>query len=239
MQTTALSAQVFMQPASRQNSDQGLLADKPLNGRQTAGQPANPNDSRNQKQEVGSADIKTAANETPLAGRAQGRDTVSINREDQQLIKQLAARDREVRAHEAAHSAVAGRYAGRTSYTYEKGPDGVLYAVGGEVSLDVGPVDNDPEATLNKAERIQAAALAPAQPSSTDRSVAAQAAGMASAARAELLLTADQRAKASAAYANTTGNPGQPTHLVSSGPRQASAASDQPSPAERAVSIYG
>jgi len=54
------------------------------------------------------------------------------------------------------------------------------------VSIDTSPERDDPEATINKAQRIQAAALAPAQPSDADRAVAAAAAQMASSARAEL-----------------------------------------------------
>lgn len=41
--------------------------------------------------------------------------------EEQKLINELAAVDREVHAHEQAHSAVAGQYAGRTTYQFVKG----------------------------------------------------------------------------------------------------------------------
>ena len=67
-------------------------------------------------------------------------------------------------------------HAGSASFSYETGPDGVLYAVGGEVSVDVSKVSDDPQATLDKMEQIQRAALAPAEPSAQDRQVAAQAA---------------------------------------------------------------
>ena len=92
-------------------------------------------------------------------------------------LKQLAARDREVRAHEQAHKAVAGNYGGAIHYEYQRGPDGNRYAVGGEVSIDTSP-ESSPEATLAKARVIQRAANAPAEPSDQDRSVAAQAAQM-------------------------------------------------------------
>lgn len=92
-------------------------------------------------------------------------------------LKQLAARDREVRAHEQAHKAVAGSYGGAIHYEYERGPDGNRYAVGGEVSIDTAP-ESSPEATLAKARVIQRAASAPAEPSDQDRAVAAQAAQM-------------------------------------------------------------
>ncbi len=96
--------------------------------------------------------------------------------EDQQIIQQLAERDREVRAHEQAHAAVGGQLAGSPSYTFERGPDGVSYAVGGEVSISSGKVPGDPEATLANARIVQQAALAPAEPSPQDRRVAADAA---------------------------------------------------------------
>lgn len=101
-------------------------------------------------------------------------------------IQELAARDREVRAHEQAHAAVAGQYASSPTYSFVRGPDGVSYAVGGEVSIDTSPIPGDPEATLRKAQQLRRAANAPADPSSQDGSVAAQAAQMEQQARAEL-----------------------------------------------------
>ncbi|MEM1433900.1 MAG: putative metalloprotease CJM1_0395 family protein [Pseudomonadota bacterium] len=104
----------------------------------------------------------------------------------QQEIRQLASRDREVRAHEQAHAAVGGRYAGAPRDELERGPNGVPYAVAGSVSIDVAPVPNDPAATLAKMTVVQRAAMAPAQPSAADRAIAAKAASQASQARAEL-----------------------------------------------------
>ena len=106
---------------------------------------------------------------------------------EKQIVNELKARDREVRAHEQAHAATAGSLAkGGPSYEYQKGPDGQLYAIGGHVSIDVSVVPGDPQATLDKAERIQRAALAPAQPSAQDRAVAAHASSMAAEARVEI-----------------------------------------------------
>lgn len=105
---------------------------------------------------------------------------------EQRQIQQLAERDREVRAHEQAHQAVGGQYAGAMTFSYERGPDGQNYAVGGEVSISTGKVPNDPQATLDKAETIRRAALAPAEPSSQDRRVAAEAIQMSVEARAEI-----------------------------------------------------
>ncbi|WP_278801836.1 putative metalloprotease CJM1_0395 family protein [Marinobacter nauticus] len=95
--------------------------------------------------------------------------------EELKQLTDLKARDREVRAHEAAHQAAGGQYAGAMSFTYQRGPDGAQYAVGGEVPIDVSPVAGDPQATIEKMRVVRAAAMAPAQPSGQDRAVAAQA----------------------------------------------------------------
>lgn len=109
-----------------------------------------------------------------------------MRREEQRILQQLKSRDREVRAHEAAHIA-AGRPYVRSgpSYTYQRGPDGRSYAIGGQVQLDTSEA-RDPEATLQKAEQVRRAALAPAQPSPQDLSVAADASQIAARARLEL-----------------------------------------------------
>jgi hypothetical protein len=105
---------------------------------------------------------------------------------EQAQIREFAARDREVRAHEQAHMAVGGQYAGGVSYDYSRGPDGRLYAVGGSVSIDTSPVAGDPLATVDKMQQVQRAALAPAEPSGADLAIAAQAAQLIAQARAEI-----------------------------------------------------
>jgi hypothetical protein len=111
-----------------------------------------------------------------------------LDAEQVRALQQLRARDREVRAHEQAHkSAAGGLAAGAPSFQYTQGPDGRRYAVGGEVQIDTAPIPGDPRATIAKAQQIRRAALAPAQPSATDRKVAAQATAMEQQARAELV----------------------------------------------------
>lgn len=113
----------------------------------------------------------------------------ALSEQDLEQLRQLKARDQVVRAHEAAHLAAgSGIVQGGASFSFQRGPDGVQYAIGGEVSIDTSKVLGDPNATLQKAEKIQAAALAPVQPSSQDRNVAARAAQMAIEARAEISL---------------------------------------------------
>lgn len=111
-------------------------------------------------------------------------------------IKELVARDREVRAHEQAHLGAAGQYAtGGASFSFQSGPDGQHYAVGGEVGIDVSAIADDPEATIAKMQVIQRAASAPAEPSGQDMRVAANAAQVASAARAELASQAFEKSQ--------------------------------------------
>lgn len=98
--------------------------------------------------------------------------------EDRREIDRLAARDREVRAHEQAHQTAGGNLAGAASFQYERGPDGVSYAVSGEVPIRLGSGNDNPREALEVARRVQRAALAPAEPSIQDRQVAAQAAQM-------------------------------------------------------------
>ncbi len=116
--------------------------------------------------------------------------------EEQQEIRKLAARDREVRAHEQAHAAVGGAHAGHPHYQYTSGPNGVRYATSGHVNIDVSEVPNDPAATLQKMQTVARAALAPAEPSAQDRKVAAEANQKAAAARAELARQSGERLQA-------------------------------------------
>lgn len=105
--------------------------------------------------------------------------TLNLSKAEQHVLQQLKSRDREVKAHERAHIAAGGHYVqGGANYSYRIGPDGKMYAVGGEVSIDVSPVPGDPQATIEKAQAIQRAARAPAQPSAQDAAVAAQATSM-------------------------------------------------------------
>ncbi|MFL0810454.1 MAG: catalase [Agarilytica sp.] len=123
--------------------------------------------------------------------RSEREARLEQEREKQQLLQEqrqitsLSARDREVRAHEQAHAAVGGQYAGAPSYQFERGPDGVSYAISGEVPIDVGK-EATPQETLRKAQIVRRAALAPAEPSPQDRRVAAQASQLEAQARSEI-----------------------------------------------------
>ena len=119
------------------------------------------------------------------------------------VVSELKSIDSEVRLHEQAHLAPAGGLAmGGANFTYQTGPDNRRYAVGGEVQINAGP-GRTPEETLRRAQIIRAAALAPAQPSSQDRAVAASAGQMEQEARAEIAQRAATAKKLAQSYGST------------------------------------
>lgn len=137
--------------------------------------------------------IASASNAAPSssASNASASQSVNgVNLKDPEVVKvlsQLKARDQEVRIHEQAHAAVGGQYVtSGPSYSYQTGPDGKRYAVGGNVGIDVSPVANDPKATLIKARQVFQAAMAPSEPSSQDYAVAQSAQSMMQQAQQEL-----------------------------------------------------
>ncbi len=120
----------------------------------------------------------------------------SQNQQDLKQIQKLKSRDREVKTHEQAHLSAAGSLAtGGASFTYSKGPNGVRYAIGGEVNIDTSPISGDPAATIRKADTIRRAALAPANPSAQDQKVASKASAMAEKARTDLIQLAQEEEK--------------------------------------------
>lgn len=145
-------------------------------GKAATGKDATPSGEAGQKDSAQTA--------TPKSEAAREQEQVEV---DRVVIEQLKARDREVRVHEAAHAAVGGQYAGSPSLQYTHGPDGKNYATGGEVGISTSAVSGDPQATIEKARVIRAAAMAPAQPSAQDRRVAAEATQMEVEARTEML----------------------------------------------------
>ena len=174
-------------------------------------------------------------------------DTTNLTPEALALLSKLKSRDTEVRQHEQAHLAAAGGLAtSGASYTYERGPNGVDYAIGGEVNIDTAP-GATPEETIARARVIQAAALAPAEPSGADRAVAAQASLMEQQARAELATQDAQQASDADQAAASTSDTGSSSRQGSSqAANQAASAipakvqppsAQQPSPAEQLQNI--
>lgn len=111
----------------------------------------------------------------PGAGTPSTTSEHDLTEEQRAEVQQLRQADREVRAHEQAHKAAAGRYGGPISLEFTTGPDGKRYATSGSVPIDSSPVEGDPEATIRKMQQVHAAAVAPADPSPADRNIAASA----------------------------------------------------------------
>ncbi len=116
----------------------------------------------------------------------RGQDGSQLSESEQKQVEELQARDDEVRRHEQQHQSAGGQYASAPTYDMTRGPDGAMYATGGEVRIELGK-ESSPQATIDKMQQVRAAALAPQEPSSQDRRVAARAAQIASEARGELL----------------------------------------------------
>lgn len=156
----------------------------------------------------GNGPEKTGAGQAPDAadGNVTG-DSLRLSPEAQAQLRELKLRDAEVRAHERAHMAAGGQYvSGGPSYTYQQGPDGRQYAIGGHVSIDVSSVPDDPEAGAAKARQVRRAALAPGEPSAQDRAVAARASAQEARATREKREEADEDATGAAAGAQATEN---------------------------------
>lgn len=110
-----------------------------------------------------------------------------LSPEEKKVVDEFKKRDQEVKSHEAAHLAAGGGLArGGAKFNYQTGPDGNQYAIGGEVQIDASAADT-PEKTIAKMQQVKRAALAPAEPSGQDRSVAASASAIEAQARQELV----------------------------------------------------
>ena len=121
-------------------------------------------------------------------GASEAGKSEPLSSEEQKEVTKLKQRDQEVKTHEQAHRAAGGQYIrGSVNYEYETGPDGKKYATGGEVSIDLSTVPDDPEATIRKMQVVKKAALAPANPSTQDRQVAMKASQLEMQARMQLM----------------------------------------------------
>ncbi|MBM7555798.1 putative metalloprotease CJM1_0395 family protein [Halanaerobacter jeridensis] len=138
---------------------------------------------------------QSISKEQPQSNKIANQETKTNNSDskskeldikEQQQVQKLRQRDSEVRQHELAHKTTGGQYAGNITYTYQEGPDGRRYAVGGSVGMNISAEPGEPKKTIEKAEQVRKAALAPAQPSAQDLKVAAKAARMKMEAKAKL-----------------------------------------------------
>ncbi len=113
--------------------------------------------------------VEEVANSEELAKAEEQRAVVEIGRQqseglhqaaEEEKVRDLEERDRQVRQREEAHARAAGNLAkGGPRYTYEIGPDGKRYAVEGHTEIQV-KSGNTPEERLRNARRAQQAARA-------------------------------------------------------------------------------
>lgn len=152
--------------------------------------------------EEGKEKSSSPGNVDKTAASSPETDEQGLSTQDLTQLRTLKQRDTEVRSHEQAHLSAAGQYArGGASFVFQKGPDGASYAVGGEVGIDVSR-EATPEDTISKMQTIKRAALAPLNPSSADRSIAAQASIKESLARQEIIQQQHEDLVAPSAEAN-------------------------------------
>lgn len=133
---------------------------------------------------------KASNSDAPSSSNHNGKFTLKkeLNPDEQKRVEELKRIDSKVRAHEMAHLVAGGGLVrGGANFTYEIGPDGKQYAVAGEVKIDMSADPNDPEKTIQKMQQVRRAALAPADPSPQDRSVAQQASNIEAQMRAKQL----------------------------------------------------
>jgi len=163
---------VAAQESSEQNDQQTKQQFSQQNG-QTSNTTTTHDQSDPEQSATGDSEKDTDAPENK-EGAVTPANPQGLTNDERQQVQKLKRIDREVRSHERAHQNAAPDLTGPASFTTVRGPDGKLYAVGGEVSIDTGEAAT-PQATIQKLKRIIKAALAPLEPSAQDRKVAAQA----------------------------------------------------------------
>lgn len=130
----------------------------------------------------------------------KAKSTDELSQDEKQLVTDLQARDAEVKAHEAAHQS-GGAATGAATYTYQQGPDGKMYAIGGEVSVSF-QTGSTPQETIANAQAVIASALAPADPSAQDMAVASSAMVMMMKAQQQLAREAQEAVMGKEIYKN-------------------------------------
>jgi len=115
-----------------------------------------------------------------IQSKFQKNDYVDLSNEGkydkndyQRVLDKFKSSDSRVRTHEQAHTAN-GQTTTPISYKYQAGPDGKIYAVGGEVRLDTS-LPSDPKAAAFKLSQIQKSASAPSGLSGADAQISIQA----------------------------------------------------------------
>ncbi|MGB5866535.1 MAG: putative metalloprotease CJM1_0395 family protein [Arcobacteraceae bacterium] len=88
------------------------------------------------------------------------------------VLEKFKNKDAQIRTHEQVHASI-GHTTSPISYSYQQGPDGKMYAVGGNVRMDTS-IPDDPKAAAFKLDVLQKAASGPADTSGADNMIATQ-----------------------------------------------------------------
>lgn len=125
---------------------------------------------------ISRAEYREARENNEDNGNATGGTSAGNNLDpaEQAVVNQLRARDSAVRQEEEAHAAAAGPYGSAPQYTYQIGPDGNAYAIGGHVDVSVSMSGSAADRDRALA-TLQNAALAPNAPSGADMAAFRQA----------------------------------------------------------------
>lgn len=94
-------------------------------------------------------------------------------RDYERVVKRFEDADSQVRLHEQTHAA-SSNLTSTPKYDYQVGPDGKLYATGGEVRIDTS-IPDDEKAAQVKLDEIEDTASAPNNLSSADAQISRQA----------------------------------------------------------------
>ncbi|WP_430474533.1 putative metalloprotease CJM1_0395 family protein [Thalassospira lucentensis] len=109
--------------------------------------------------------VETTEDDNNSAGGTSS--PANLDPAEKAVVSQLQARDSAVRQEEQAHAAAAGPYGSAPQYTYQIGPDGNAYAIGGHVDVSVSLSGSAADRDRALA-TLQNAALAPNVPSGAD-----------------------------------------------------------------------
>lgn len=151
--------------------------------------------------------LKKDAQKAREEGKESSNDLSSptkLSDDEKRLVKELQSRDMEVRSHESAHQ-TGGASTGAASYSYQQGPDGKMYAIGGEVSISY-KASSNPQETIQNTQAIIAAAMAPSNPSPQDHAVASSARIMQMKAQQQLTRQRDEEMLGKEIYKNESTN---------------------------------
>ena len=146
------------------------------------------------------SDEKKFQKEVEKKEAEKSKSTDELSQDEKRLVNDLQARDAEVKAHEAAHQS-GGASTGAATYSYQQGPDGRMYAIGGEVSVSF-QTGSTPQETIANAQAVIASALAPADPSGQDMAVASSAMVMMMKAQQQLAREAQDAISGKETYKN-------------------------------------